>query len=100
MRPVVWSLALSLFVAASGDHRSGRPPATAARGDVAAALGALEFVPNVGQWDTRVRFAALGDTLGWLHDDGYTLQLQRWVAREHDDVRGEREQLGCVVRAR
>jgi hypothetical protein len=44
-------------------------------------LQAVRFVPNLGQWSPEVRYAVLGDTAGWLHDDGFTVALRRWPAR-------------------
>jgi len=78
------------------DHGApaGAPPAL--RAAAAAAIARVQFVPNVGQWDEQVRFAALGETTGWLHDDGFTLRFERWQARS-DDGR-PREQAGCIVR--
>ncbi|MBX3463531.1 MAG: hypothetical protein KF830_10195 [Planctomycetes bacterium] len=75
----------------------------AAREAPAATLAALRFVPNMGQWHDEVRYAALGDTAGWLHDDGFTLRFERWDAAgaaEAGAAAGPREQLGCVVRTR
>ena len=66
-------------------------------------MATLQFVPNRGQWHDEVRFCALGDTAGWLHDDGFTLRFERWSnepssALVTTDMR--REQSGCVVRTR
>lgn len=84
------------------------PPATGAgqpvdRVAAAAAVTAVRFVPNRGQWHDEVRYAAIGDTAGWLHDDGFTLRFERW--REPGDgsptaAVAAREQSGCVVRTR
>jgi len=67
-----------------------------------AALGDLQFVENRGQWRDDVRFAALGDTTGWLHDDGFTLRLERWSAPDDDtsNARRHRSCVGGVVRTR
>ncbi|MEO6594944.1 MAG: hypothetical protein ABIP94_09355, partial [Planctomycetota bacterium] len=90
---------------------------------VGAALGQLKFVPNRGQWHDAVRFTALGDTIGWLHDDGFTLRFERWTRpAQESGIPGsefpageipageipaggapasmERTQSGCVVRTR
>ena len=51
----------------------------------------LQFVPNRGQWDAAVRFAAVGNTAGGLHDDGFTLRYERWsapAASVHNRIRG------------
>lgn len=68
-----------------------------------AAVHELQFVPNVGQWDPAVRFAAVGDTAAWLHDDGFTLRYERWSATAGDAVgvgARQRTQSGAVVRTR
>lgn len=66
----------------------------------AAAVGQLQFVPNFGQWDAQVRFGVLGDTLGWLTDDGFTLQLERWSDGGHATRPTPRTRSGGVVRTR
>lgn len=102
MRLLALSLPLVVFAGDAGFGASrqpghgGEPP----RAVVAAALQQVQFVPNLGQWDAEVRYAAFGDTLGWLHDDGFTLRLERWTPPASDAVRGPREQTGCVVRTR
>ncbi len=68
-----------------------------------AAVGAVRFVPNRGQWHDDVRYAAIGDTAGWLHDDGFTLRFERWSAPTETSPTAHptaREQSGCVVRTR
>lgn len=67
-----------------------------------AAVHELQFVANVGQWDPAVRFAAVGDTAAWLHDDGFTLRYERWSAVAADAGPGARvrTQRGAVVRTR
>ncbi|MBL9078135.1 MAG: hypothetical protein JNL08_11560 [Planctomycetes bacterium] len=70
---------------------AGTPP------PVAAALSQLRFVPNHGQWHPEVRFAALGDTAGWLHDDGFSLRFERWC---EPAGAGHRAHAGNVVRTR
>ena len=76
-----------------------------------AGVNQLQFVPNRGQWPAasatdasntdirnQVRYAVLGDTAGWLHDDGYTLRFERWSqAIEHEP---RRSCSGAVVRTR
>ena len=69
-----------------------------------ASVKQLQFVPNHGQWevpansDDEVRFAVLGDTTGWLHDDGYSLRLERW---SQEDIRNpQRSCSGAIVRTR
>jgi hypothetical protein len=65
-------------------------------------IAAVQFVPNLGQWDPQVRFVALGDTAGWLHDDGFTVRFERWSARPSNETGGAapgpREVCGAVVR--
>ncbi|MFN3243972.1 MAG: hypothetical protein ACE37K_20870 [Planctomycetota bacterium] len=58
----------------------------------------LQFVPNRGQWSDGVRYGVLGDTVGWLHDDGFTLRFERWTAA--DERRPGRSASGAVVRTR
>jgi hypothetical protein len=68
-----------------------------------AAVHELQFVANVGQWDAAVRFAAVGDTAAWLHDDGFTLRFERWSAAASDAVGAGarvRTQRGAIVRTR
>jgi len=89
---------------------SWRPVAPVARseseiaaGAAAATATAVRFVPNRGQWHGDVRYAAIGDTAGWLHDDGFTLRFERWAHSAGDSPTGAvapREQTGCVVRTR
>jgi hypothetical protein len=66
----------------------------------AAALRATRFVPNRGQWPSEVRYAALGDTMGWLHDDGFTVRHERWSEVAAGNRPTTRIQSGCVVRTR
>lgn len=74
-----------------------------------AGVDQLQFVPNRGQWasgprqpeqDTgsEVRFAVLGGTSGWLHDDGFTVRLERWS--QEDPKAPQRRCVGAVVRTR
>jgi hypothetical protein len=69
-----------------------------------ASVKQLQFVPNRGQWavpansDDQVRFAVLGDTTGWLHDDGYSLRLERWS--QEDLHNPQRSCSGAIVRTR
>lgn len=68
-----------------------------------AALRSTRFVPNVGQWDDEVRCAVLGQTVGWLHDDGFTLRCERTPPRPAaDDLVGVRDatRSGAVLRTR
>ncbi len=58
----------------------------------------LQFVPNRGQWAPEVAYGVLGDTAGWLHDDGFTLRLERWT--EGEDRLPGRGAVGAVVRTR
>lgn len=84
-------------------------PGSIARAPVAPPAGAVasadargaQFVPNLGQWHRDARYAVFGDTVGWLHDDGFSLRLERWAAG--DDVTahpGGRRCAGAVVRTR
>ena len=81
-------------------------PSAAPRAEAAAppgidaALAQVRFVPNHGQWHGDVRFAALGDTAGWLHDDGFTLRFERWREPSVPADAAPREHGGCVVRTR
>jgi hypothetical protein len=80
---------------------AGRPTVAvepALRPALAAALRQCEFVPNRGQWAEAVRFGVFGDSMGWLHDDGFTLRHERWQI--DDDTTGPKQQTGCVVRTR
>ncbi|MGK0202227.1 MAG: hypothetical protein ACI9S9_001293 [Planctomycetota bacterium] len=68
-----------------------------------AGVNQLQFVPNRGQWasassDDLVRFAVLGDTTGWLTDDGYTLRLERWSPENLHEP--QRRCSGAIVRTR
>lgn len=70
-----------------------------------AGIKQLQFVPNRGQWSSpgcdqrdQVRFAVLGDTVGWLHDDGFSLRLERWS--QQDEREPVRRCSGAVVRTR
>ena len=96
--------AVTLGVGDAGPARGQTPmPSNAARAGTAAVeatLDQVQFVPNRGQWAEAVRFAAIGDSMAWLHDDGYTLRFERWSAPRPDDRRTPREQSGCVVRTR
>jgi hypothetical protein len=76
-----------------------KPPAGAAT-RANALLADLQFVANQGQWDDEVRYAVLGDTAGWLHDDGFTLRFERWSDRGENGCATVREQSGHVVRTR
>lgn len=102
-RPTLLPLLLLLPLLGSFAQRSGpsgrpeAPPPAASRVAAAAAMQRLHFVPNVGQWHEAVRFAALGDTTGWLHDDGFSLRFERWRREESGRFA---EQVGCVVRTR
>lgn len=73
-------------------------PTPAAAAAAAAATVALpRFVPNVGQWSDEVAFGVIGDAVGWLHRDGFTLQVERRSPRAGDRPA---EQVGCIVRTR
>ncbi len=77
--------------------REAPPPACAP----AAAVGTSRFVPNLGQWHESVRFAVLGDTVGWLHDDGFTLRLERRPVRSPSgSPESAPRSHGAVVRTR
>lgn len=65
-----------------------------------AAVGQLQFVANLGQWDAQVRYGVLGDTLGWLTDDGFTLQLERWSGGGESTSTAPRTRSGGIVRTR
>jgi hypothetical protein len=81
---------------AGESHEGPEVPARAA-----AALTELQFVPNRGQWHDAVRWAAFGDTAGWLFDDGFALGLERWTAGEAVAGRPtQREVDGAIVRTR
>lgn len=97
---VVAAFALSLLPgprvsgtpAEGGDHEVPAGRATAGLDDV-------RFVPNRGQWSPQVRYAVLGPTTGWLHDDGFSLRLERWSEqRGHEPA--ARRCAGAVVRTR
>lgn len=91
--------ALLWLPTASVPRSTGADDAKAA--SATATVNALRFVPNLGQWNDAVRFAALGDTAGWLHDDGFTLRFERWASPADPDAAREprvRGQSGCVVR--
>lgn len=71
------------------------------RPDVARSLQATRFLPNQGQWDPQVRYAVLGETTGWVHDDGFTLRFARRGPRDDGPERRPRpEQIGGIVRTR
>ncbi len=105
-RPVIRLPSPSLVLAAAcslgavAAAQSGAEPASAStavpRPAAAACAVPLQFVPNRGQWDAAVRFAAVGNTAGWLHDDGFTLRYERWSAPAASAA--PRQQSGCVVR--
>ncbi|MCA8976849.1 MAG: hypothetical protein KDC98_19155, partial [Planctomycetes bacterium] len=48
------------------------------------------FVPNRGQWHDEVRYAVLGSSTAWLHDDGFTVRYCREPEshRRHEPVPG------------
>lgn len=101
MRPL--AAILPLLLAAS----AALPPSAAAlpsSGDARAAIASLratQFVPNLGQWGASVRYAALGDAMGWLHDDGFSVRLERWSApAQAAAAPAVRSASGCVVRTR
>lgn len=79
---------------APGAPTAPAPAATA----VADTLAAVRFVPNQGQWASAVRYAVLGDTLGWLHDDGFSVRFERWDARAEGPHVRPRASTGGVVR--
>lgn len=101
-------LILPLLAAVGDAGRRGAVPSAAAapappvRAAATSSLHQVQFVPNLGQWDDAVRFCVLGDTIGWLHDDGFTLRLERWTGPSADEPTGSRTrtQTGCVVRTR
>ena len=100
-------LALAV-VGALAAAAEGQSPSIAPMRSSPACAVPLQFVPNRGQWDESVRFAAIGNTAGWLHDDGFTLRYERWSSPDGvspgSGTRGgshtSREQTGCVVRTR
>jgi hypothetical protein len=107
MRSTAPFLALALVCTLTGDRRDGSglpvaPPVAPAAAAVATTLAQQQFVPNLGQWDAEVRFAAFGDTLGWLHDDGFTVRFERWsaAASSADNNVAPRTVMGNVVRTR
>jgi len=65
-------------------------------------LRATQFVPNLGQWDESARFGVFGDAMGWLHDDGFSVRLERWSApaAAGAPTAAVRSAAGCVVRTR
>lgn len=76
-------------------------PTRAARVD--AGLRATRFVPNVGQWCEEVRGVVLGETVGWIHDDGFTLRYERASARppvQAPDAMHAPVRSGAVLRTR
>jgi hypothetical protein len=107
MRPSTTLLPAALLLLAStstapvgaeaGDAAAAQAPAAGPA--LAAALRQCEFVPNRGQWPTAVRYGVFGDSMGWLHDDGFTLRYERWQSAD-DDAAAPRQQSGCVVRTR
>ncbi len=81
--------------------RRASSPAGAAPARPAGALARpsdLQFVPNQGQWAGEVAYGVLGETVGWLHDDGFTLRLERWT--RGSDRHPGRTASGAVVRTR
>lgn len=111
MRPILPALATASALAvawtlSSSDAPAGATPARPAEpsaGPVAAAAAfatpdQLQFVPNRGQWADHVAYGVLGDTVGWLHEDGFTLRFERWSAA--DERRPGRTASGAVVRTR
>ncbi len=78
--------------------------APAAPATVAATLASQQFVPNRGQWDASVRYAAFGDTLGWIGDDGFTVRFERWcepsTGADATVTPSQRTVTGNVVRTR
>jgi len=103
-RPLLLTLLLPIAASGAMPSPSAAPRTAASEAAVArAAVAAVRFVPNLGQWHEDVRYASLGDTAGWLHDDGFTLRYERW--RQPADAAAAtaamvREQSGCVVRTR
>lgn len=86
------------------------PPITAGAlrsvGRRPAALAQTRFVENRGQWDDAVRFAVLGRSVGWLHDDGFTVRFARELpnAAADDPIQRDaprpRTLTGAIVRTR
>lgn len=91
--------------AASGVDDQGALATAVTPAGAASTISSVRFVPNLGQWSPEVRYAALGDTTGWLHDDGFTLRYERWAPRAAPATigvmpEGPRQASGCVVRTR
>ncbi|MFK7739590.1 MAG: hypothetical protein AB8H80_04640 [Planctomycetota bacterium] len=79
------------------------PAATDDSQPLALAHDAVRFVPNQGQWQPSVRYAVLGPTVGWLHDDGFSVRYERWSQDEGDagtSRAARRRCSGAVVRTR
>lgn len=101
MRPL--AVLLPLLVAASAAPAPEPPwPSAPPSRAALASLRATQFVPNLGQWGESVRFGVFGDAMGWLHDDGFSVRLERWSApaTEGPSNAAVRSAAGCVVRTR
>lgn len=96
VNPALLSFAACLSIALGA---AGLPGQQAPMAAMAASTPGVQFVPNRGQWHADVRFAAVGDTVGWLHDDGFTLRYERWSEPAARSA-APREQRGGVVRTR
>ncbi len=94
-RPVPGSGGVAASVAPQpGPDRSTR---------VGTSLRATRFVPNHGQWPNEVRAAVLGETVGWIHDDGFTLRHERAAPRpgpQGDQAGATSLRSGAVLRTR
>ena len=101
MRPL--AVLLPLLVAASTvpAPESSSTPAPSPHAALAP-LRATQFVPNLGQWGESVRYGVFGDGMGWLHDDGFSVRLERWSAPPDGTAAAAtvRSATGCVVRTR
>ncbi|MBL8751907.1 MAG: hypothetical protein JNK15_01295 [Planctomycetes bacterium] len=107
MRPFASVVLVAVAVLAArsvGEHGADFAVSSPVAPAVADTLAAVQFVENRGQWDPAVRFAALGDTAGWLLDDGFTLRFERWAPAATGDRSGPsriaRDVCGAVVRTR
>ena len=111
--PVLALLSIASLVAAialwpvPARQRAACPPGPE-RADVARATGGRvvaaprtppTFVPNRGQWDERVRFAARsGAMTAWFTDTGWTLAVEQQVRQSRWVDGGEDRRRGAAVR--
>lgn len=101
MRPLAVLLPLLAAASTVPTPEPSWPSAPSSRAALAS-LRATQFVPNHGQWGESARFGVFGDAMGWLHDDGFSVRLERWSSPVADGAQGAavRSAAGCVVRTR